>query len=155
MRANRFSRAPCRYIGHKQDRFVIRSAFGGEDDAFVLSGSEDSQIYIWHRQGGQLLKVAPLASNPLPLFRRPPQPSYHKYVPLRVRNSVLTAPPCAQVLPGHSRSVNSVSCSPMHPNIFASASDDHTVWIWGPPQAQGKTHGLQTAPGGSAAWACK
>lgn len=36
-------------------RFVIRSAFGGADDAFVGTGSESSLMHIWHRESSTLL----------------------------------------------------------------------------------------------------
>jgi len=29
-----------RYFGHKQEKFLIRCCFGGNDDAFIASGSE-------------------------------------------------------------------------------------------------------------------
>ena len=38
---------------------MIRSVFGGCNEAFVVSGSEDSQIYIWHRHNASLLEVLP------------------------------------------------------------------------------------------------
>ncbi|XP_055802168.1 WD repeat-containing protein 26 homolog [Solanum dulcamara] len=43
------------YKGHKLERFVVRSCFGGLSQAFIASGSEDSQVYIWHRCSQQIL----------------------------------------------------------------------------------------------------
>ncbi|GAV60005.1 WD40 domain-containing protein [Cephalotus follicularis] len=48
-----------KYKGHKRTRFVIRSCFGGLEQAFVASGSEDSQVYIWHRGSGDLIEALP------------------------------------------------------------------------------------------------
>lgn len=36
----------AKYKGHKRTRFVIRSCFGGIDQAFIASGSEDSQVKL-------------------------------------------------------------------------------------------------------------
>jgi len=52
-------RVTQRYLGHSQGRFVVRSCFGGPREEFVFSGSEDAQIYIWHRHCGSLLGVLP------------------------------------------------------------------------------------------------
>lgn len=46
-----------RYDGAKQAEFVIRSCFGGAGENFVISGSEDSRVYIWRRQTGAQVAV--------------------------------------------------------------------------------------------------
>jgi len=46
-----------KYHGQKQDKFVIRSCFGGIDQGFVVSGSEDSNIYVWNREHATLIEV--------------------------------------------------------------------------------------------------
>ncbi|KAH0468746.1 hypothetical protein IEQ34_001978 [Dendrobium chrysotoxum] len=48
-----------RYKGHKHSRFVIRSCFGGFGQGFIASGSENSQVYIWHRKTGELIQELP------------------------------------------------------------------------------------------------
>ncbi|KAL6301773.1 WD40 repeat-like protein [Sparassis latifolia] len=44
-----------KYTGHSQGKHVIRSCFGGIDGNFIASGSEDGNVYIWHRDTGTLL----------------------------------------------------------------------------------------------------
>lgn len=53
-----------RYRGHFSSEFVIRATFGGTGEnlagglspPFVISGSEDSRIYAWHRASGRLIE---------------------------------------------------------------------------------------------------
>ncbi|XP_021893774.1 WD repeat-containing protein 26 isoform X1 [Carica papaya] len=86
---------PFKYTGHKQNKYVIRSCFGGLYGSFIASGSENSQIYIWNRRN----------STPI------------------------------EVLRGHSMTVNCVSWNPKRHQMLASASDDHTIRIWGPSKS--------------------
>jgi WD40 repeat protein len=44
-----------RFRGHKQEMFIIRCAFGGYNEAFVVCGSEDSIIYLWSKEKGDLI----------------------------------------------------------------------------------------------------
>lgn len=102
------------YSGHKQRQFIIRSAFGGANENFVVSGSEgkmllpktcrriadyepDSRIYIWRTNG---LLVEALDGHP-------------------------------------DGCVNAVAWHPKDPKVFASAGDDWKVRIWKPMPASG------------------
>ncbi|KAM0755447.1 hypothetical protein T439DRAFT_375809 [Meredithblackwellia eburnea MCA 4105] len=83
-----------RFLGHDQGQFVLQSCFGGALQNYVLSGSEDGKVYLWHRDTGSLINV----------------------------------------LEGHGGgTVNSVAWNNSHPGMFASASDDMTVRVWGMP----------------------
>ncbi|CAG8208336.1 unnamed protein product [Penicillium salamii] len=46
-----------RFKGQKQGEFVIRSTFGGAAENFIVSGSEDSKVYIWHKENGSLVET--------------------------------------------------------------------------------------------------
>lgn len=44
------------YRGQLQNKFVIRSCFGGLDENFILSGSQDSRVYMWNRHTTDLIE---------------------------------------------------------------------------------------------------
>lgn len=48
---------PQKYKGHVQHKYVIRSCFGGLNDRFIASGSEDSKVYIWNTRNPCPIKV--------------------------------------------------------------------------------------------------
>ncbi|KAJ0114956.1 WD domain-containing protein [Diaporthe amygdali] len=41
-----------KYKGHSGGEFLIRSDFGGANENFVISGSEDGSVFIWHKNSG-------------------------------------------------------------------------------------------------------
>ena len=45
-----------RYRGHKQEMFIIRCSFGGVNENFVMCGSEDSHLYLWNKEKGDLIE---------------------------------------------------------------------------------------------------
>ncbi|CAM9406699.1 unnamed protein product [Laminaria digitata] len=52
-------KAVKKYLHHRQARYIVRSTFGGLNDSFVASGSEDSLVYIWQRERGDLIAALP------------------------------------------------------------------------------------------------
>ncbi|KAF7970217.1 hypothetical protein HWV62_24744 [Athelia sp. TMB] len=48
-----------KFAGQRQHKHVIRSCFGGIDGNFIVSGSEDGNVYVWHRDTGTLLETLP------------------------------------------------------------------------------------------------
>lgn len=43
------------FAGFDQSRYVVRAVFGGNHSELILCGSEDSQVYVWHRESGEPL----------------------------------------------------------------------------------------------------
>lgn len=45
-----------KFVGHVGGDFLIRSSFGGAHEAFVMSGSEDGNMLIWHKSSGAVVE---------------------------------------------------------------------------------------------------
>lgn len=43
------------YAAPQQARFVLRSSFGGRDESFLATGSDDAHVYIWRRGSASLV----------------------------------------------------------------------------------------------------
>lgn len=48
-----------KFLGHTGGDYLIRSAFGGANESFVVSGSEDGNILIWHKNSGAAVERLP------------------------------------------------------------------------------------------------
>nr|CDP26178.1 Putative WD repeat-containing protein 26 [Podospora anserina S mat+] len=44
-----------KYKGHTGGEVIIRAGFGGAGENLVISGSEDGNVFVWHRTTGQLV----------------------------------------------------------------------------------------------------
>lgn len=101
-----------RYQGHDQGQYVLQSCFGGALENYVLSGSEGWFAFS--------CTASSLTSN---------SADGQIYVWHRDTAALVL------VLPGHGPgAINAVAWNPKHAGMFASASDDRTVRIWGLPQ---------------------
>ncbi|ELW49572.1 WD repeat-containing protein 26, partial [Tupaia chinensis] len=143
-----------KYQGVTQGFYTIHSCFGGHNEDFIASGSEDHKVYIWHKRSelpiaeltGHTRTVNCVSWNPqIPSMMASasddgtvriwgPAPFIdqqniedHKVYIWHKRSEL----PIAE-LTGHTRTVNCVSWNPQIPSMMASASDDGTVRIWGP-----------------------
>ena len=94
-----------KFTGHDQGEFVIRTSFGGASENFILTGSGDGKIYVYHRDTGRLVQSI----------------SGHS----RTVNAVAWNR-AASTSPTNSRGATA---------MWASCSDDRTVRIWQIPDA--------------------
>lgn len=92
-----------KYLGQKQEQFIIRSCFG-YNDKLIVSGSEDGKIYVWDRINGNIIGVltAHVADRPVP------NGSNKK----------------------SGKNCNVVVWSPSDKSLFASGGDDGYIKIW-------------------------
>ena len=46
-----------KFVGQQQGVYMIRNCFGGAAENFVLSGSEDGKVYVWHKENEALIET--------------------------------------------------------------------------------------------------
>ena len=150
------------YVGHRHARFVVRSAFGGHAERFVLSGcarrapltrarTPHACPSAWSQPTGARVGQS-LTTCTFQSLATVPEPAIFSKTChlLRARARAARADTVRrsedaqvyiwnradgallEVLAGHSGAVNAVAWSPTQHHVFASASDDHTIRIWAP-----------------------
>jgi WD40 repeat protein len=97
-----------RFEGHQQKHYIIRSAFGGADENFIVSGSEGESFLVTN----PVSRLIVMADSRVYIWRS---------------NGLLI-----EALDAHPGCVNSIAWHPTDPRIFASAGDDWKVRIWKP-----------------------
>lgn len=45
-----------KYYGHRQEEYVINCSFGGKNDEYIICGSENNSVLIWHRSSSIPIK---------------------------------------------------------------------------------------------------
>lgn len=48
-----------KFLGHKVGDYIIRASFGGANESFVVSGSDDGNMFIWHKNIGAAVERLP------------------------------------------------------------------------------------------------
>ncbi len=45
------------FSGFRQTRMILKPTFAGESNSYVCSGSEDSDIYVWETETGEVKQI--------------------------------------------------------------------------------------------------
>ncbi len=100
------------YKGCVQTRYILKPSFGGLNDSLIFCGSEDSNIYIWHRQTEQLIVTL----------------KGHQALVNQVAHTCRRWKSDRKVTSEQDRQGETEKINTLH--LYASASDDETVRIW-------------------------
>ena len=46
-----------RYRGHQQEKFVVKVQFAGLNEMFIICGSENAKVFIWHKNSQEPVRV--------------------------------------------------------------------------------------------------
>ncbi|CAN1199846.1 WD repeat-containing protein 26 homolog [Linum perenne] len=127
----------------KKDRVItedqtITSFSLSRDNRYLLVNLLDQEIHLWDIHGDETKLVAKYRGHKRTRFviRSCIGGSEQSFIASGSEDSLIyiwhkASRELIEALPGHSGSVNCVSWNPTNPHMFASASDDGTIRIWG------------------------